>query len=123
MGYWLCAENDIEDLKVNSWCWGATVALIQQSDILEPDVELIGDRMVFAESESCAKLAHWLESDVLPELPNGSRVKLDGSVATIPEYDGTIHREDLAENYSVTKDWLIEFTSFLRTCGGFSTLG
>jgi hypothetical protein len=122
MGYWLLAENDIDDLRVNSWCWGATVPLIQRSNILEPGVEIFGDRMVFAQPDSCLELADWLEKNVLADLVHGSRIKLNGEVTTEPD-DNVIHRDDLDENYSVDREWLLRFVSFLRKCGGFNTLG
>ena len=122
MSYWLIAENDIEDLNVNVWRWGATMPLIQQSNILEPDVEIFGDRMVFAKMDSCIKLAKWLERNVLTDLREGSRIKQTGAITSEPD-DGTFHCDDLAENYSVEREWLLEFVSFLRECGGFYTLG
>ena len=122
MGYWLCAENDIEDLTVNSWRWGATVPLIQESNILEPDVEIFGDRMVFAKMDSCLKLADWFENNFLKDLDEGSRIGLDGKTTSEPD-DGTFHRDDLAKNYSADRDWLLQFVQFLRECGGFNTLG
>ena len=123
MSYWLCADaDDIEDLNVDSWRWGATIALIQQSDILEAGVEIFGDRMVFAKIDSCTKLANWFERHVLANLAHGSRIKLDGTITTEQD-DGTFHPGDLAENYGVDREWLLDFVSFLRQCGGFSTLG
>ena len=122
MGYWLCAESETEDIKVNSWCWGATVTLIKQSNILEPNVEIIGERMVFAKAASCVKLADWLEQNVLAKISDDSRIKMDGEITTEPD-DGTFHRADLAENYSVSKEWLLGFVAFLRSCGGFNTVG
>jgi hypothetical protein len=122
MSYWLCADNDVEDLKVNSWRWGTTMMLIQQSNLLEAGVEIFGDRIVISSAESCAKLADWFESHILPGMEQGSRVKLDGSITSEPD-DGTIHHDDLAETYSVDHEWLLEFVPFLRGCGGFRTIG
>lgn len=122
MSYWVCAENNDQDLNVNVWRWGATMTLIQQSNILEPGVEIFGERMVFAKEDSCINLANWLESHILPGLRHGSRIKLDGTVTSEPD-DGTFHRDDLADNYSVDREWLLEFLLFLRNCGGFHTLG
>src|SRR5262245_4999292 len=122
MSYWLCAENDIEDLNVNVWRWGATMGLIQQSSILESGVEIFGERMVFAKNDSCLELADWFEANVLSTLEDGSRRKMDGTVTSEPD-DGTFHRDDLAENYSVDREWLLNFVRFLRECGGFNTLG
>ena len=122
MSYWLRAENDIEDVNVNSWRWGATMALIQQSNILEPETEIFGDRMVFANKDSCIKLANWLEKYVVLNLAQGSRMKLDGKITSETD-DGTFHRDNLGENYCVEREWLVEFVLFLRECGGFSTLG
>jgi len=96
--------------------------LIQQSNILEPNVEIFGDRMVIANMDSCIKLADWLERNVLTVLTEGSRIKQTGAITSEPD-DGTFHRDDLAENYSVDREWLLEFVKFLRGCGGFSTLG
>jgi hypothetical protein len=122
VSYWLCADSDIEDLNVNSWPWGATMALIQQSNILKAGVEIYGDRMVFARMDSCARLADWFEGQVLSNLERGSRIMSDGTITTDPD-DGTFHREAIADNYSVDREWLLDFVSFLRQCGGFSTLG
>ncbi|MFO0979013.1 MAG: hypothetical protein U0996_21570, partial [Planctomycetaceae bacterium] len=122
VSYWLIAENDIEDLYVNVWRWGATMPLIHQSNILEPDVEVFGEQMVIAKMDSCIKLADWLELNILTNLPDGSRIKQSGMMTNEPD-DGTFHRDDLAENYSVDQEWLLEFISFLRECGGFYTLG
>jgi len=122
VSYWLIAENEIEDLNVNVWRWGATMPLIQQSNILEPDVEIIGDRMVIAKMDSCIKLANWLERDILTQLSDGTRIKQTGEITSEPD-DGTFHRDNLAENYSVDREWLRQFVFFLRECGGFYTLG
>lgn len=101
---------------------GAVMPLILQSEIFKPGVELFGDRMVFANAESCILLAQWLQSFILPNLASEDRIKLDGSITKNPD-GGTFHRADLAENYSVDREWLIEFISFLQRCGGFNTMG
>ncbi|MEX2213185.1 MAG: hypothetical protein WD768_03590 [Phycisphaeraceae bacterium] len=122
MSYWLLAEGDVDDLRVNSWRWGATVPLIQKSGVLEPGVEIFGQRVVVVRQESCQKLADWLEENVLADLPQGARIKLDGEVTSEPD-DHVFHRENLDQNYSVDREWLLEFVSFLRVSGGFNTMG
>ena len=123
MGYWLCATNDIEDIKVNVWYWGATVPLIHQSEIFEFGTEVFrGSVMVVAKRDGCVLLADWLEKNVLDSLPVGSRIMMSGEVTTEPN-DGTFHREDTAKNYSVDREWLLKFVTFLKECGGFYTLG
>ena len=122
VSYWLIAENDIDDLNVNVWRWGATMPLIQQSNILEPEVEIFGERTVDARMETCIKLADWLELNILTKLEVGSRIKQTGEITCKPD-DGTFYRDDLSENYSVDREWLLQFVAFLRECGGFYTLG
>jgi hypothetical protein len=122
MGYWLLPNNEVEDLEANAWQWGATMQLIVRSNFLEQGVEIFGDRMVFARPESCVKLADWLEENVVCDLQPDSRVTMSGEVVLEPD-DGTFHRDDLADNYSVDRKWLFRFISFLRGCGGFNTLG
>ncbi len=122
VSYWLIAENDIDDLNVNVGRWGATMPLIQQSNILEPEVEIFGERTVDARMETCIKLADWLELNILTKLDVDSRIKQTGKITCEPD-DGTFYRDDLSENYSVDRDWLLQFVAFLRECGGFYTLG
>lgn len=122
VSYWLIAENDIEDLNVNVWRWGATMTLIQQSSILEPEIEIFSERMIIAKAESCIKLADWLELNILANLPDASRIKQSGTIANEPD-DGTFYRDDLSENYSIDREWLLQFITFLRKCAGFYTLG
>ena len=124
MGYWLIANNDVDDLKVNSWHWGAIVPVVKESNTLESGVEVFdeSERFISAGASGCLRLADWLEDHLLTAMPAGTRLKLDGTITAEPD-DGEFHREDLSENYSVSRSWLLEFVTFLKCCGGFHTLG
>lgn len=105
-------------LNINWWNWRATVELLRGTTVQpEHGWDLVSDGIGQFTGEETAVLARFLETEVLPKMTPGSRVKLDGTITTEPD-DGTFHRVNLSENYSAHYSWLTQFVAFLRTCKG-----
>lgn len=111
-------------LFCNWWNWRPTLAIIERLIDVDPR-EL--ERMRFSggggrlsEVEASA-LALGLRAKVLPAVPEGGRLLLDGSATLVPD-DGTLDRVDLERNYSASRGWLEEFAAFCEQCSGFEVL-
>ena len=111
------------DLRVNSWNWKTTVAIIQSLDILEDEtIDLISSACLWGEiSKSEARIiADRIEADYLSRMPEGARVTIDLSI-TQEEDDGRLYvGEEIWKNYSATRKWLVEFCDYCRRTDGFS---
>ncbi len=117
--------NDEHYVAVNFWNWRPTLELIRSFNIIDDGrLELMGTQCVGAEVTKleATAIAHRLETDVLPSLPDDGRVLLDSSVTTEPD-DGTFYHDDEVEkNYSASRKWLLKFAEFCQLSDGFSVI-
>ncbi len=69
------------------------------------------------------RVADAIEAQVLPGLAAGARVLLDGSATPAPD-DFVMHTEpeSVWRNYSASREALVEFVQFCRSCSGFTVL-
>jgi hypothetical protein len=124
MGFWLLdLEDDALSLDVNAWNWRPTVELLRSFDLLAEDeiecMEFTGGGGKASREEARAIGERIMA--LIETLEGGHRVMLDGQVETTLD-DGTFHRDDLAMNYSASKEWLERFADFCAKCKGFRVI-
>jgi len=61
-----------------------------------------------------------IRDEILPKVGPGKRIYADGSITDAPD-DGTIYKDEDEQwkNYSVTYDWLKDFSEFCLKSKGF----
>jgi hypothetical protein len=61
-----------------------------------------------------------LSDSVMPKLAPNKRIFADGSITEAPD-DGTLHKDEDEQwkNYSVSHDWLKDFSEFCLRSKGF----
>ena len=114
--------NDEHFLIINFWNWRVIVEIIHSFEIIEPKrLELLHNMCSGGkiEDQEASQIGDLIDKQVLPILPDGSRIKLDLTITDEPD-DAEFHRgDDWPENYSCTKECLIEFSKFCSNCKGF----
>ena len=105
-------------LQVNVWNWGVLHHLVDQAELFSPEV-WVGARWgtSWLEAPDVATLADFLSRQVLPRLRPGERMYFDGQTTDVPD-DGTLYRDDLGKNYSLSREILAEIITFLEQAGG-----
>jgi hypothetical protein len=111
-----------DDVQVNGWNWRPTVNIFGK--VLGLDEEAMeklktGGIGASVSANQALQIAELLDS-YIESLPRGGRVRLDGSVAEEPpsyaiDFIGT-------SNYSASREWLVQFRVFCKTCGGFEVV-
>ena len=111
------------EFSANVWNWKAALEVIKSLDVISEgkvrqmaynamgikididDAHLIGQKII---------------EIVLPKLKPNKRIFADGSITDQPD-DGTIYRDDDEQwkNYSVSHDWLKDFSEFCMRSKGF----
>lgn len=111
------------EFSANVWNWKAALEIIRSLDIVGEnslrqmtynatgvkipmdDAHAIGDR---------------IRAEVLPKLAPGMRMFSDLSITDAPD-DKTLYRDgdEQWKNYSVTHDWLVDFSDFCLRSKGF----
>ena len=122
MGFMISAP-DGRTLRVNAWNWRPTLQLLADHGVLDGEtVELLGyNGATRVSAQQSERIARFLDAYVAA-LPIDSRVMLDGSVTAEPD-TGEFYRkaEEMHLNYSVQREWLVEFRDFCRSSeAGFS---
>lgn len=120
-----CGSGD-HSWAPNYWAWRPIVEVIQLLDILPAQTvenlhePFCGNGLTEAEAR---RVADAIEAHVLPGIALHERVLLDGSTTSAPD-DFVMHREpnSVWRNYSTSRDALVEFVQFCRTCAGFTVL-
>lgn len=105
-------------LSVNAWNWGVLHHLVEQAGVFSDEV-WVGARFgsSWLEAPEVATLANFLSRLILPRLRAGERMFLDGRTTDVPD-DGTFYRDDLAANYSLSREVLVGIIAFLEQAGG-----
>ena len=117
----LSSENF--EFSANVWSWKAALEIIKSLDIMsEGKIRQMGYSAtgVKVEVDDAHAIAEAIRSKVLPKLSSDGRIYADLRVTDEPD-DMTLHRDDDQQwkNYSVTRDWLKEFSEFCLRSKGF----
>jgi hypothetical protein len=117
----LGSENFV--FHANVWNWKAALELIRSFDIIDD-----GAMRQMSYNATGVKLsldqAHQIgtriRDEVLPKLAPNKRMYSDLSITDDPD-DMTLHRDDDEQwkNYSITHDWLKDFSEFCLRSKGF----
>ena len=108
----------------NYWTWRPIVEVIQLLNIVPKETaeNLHEPYCGYGLSEAEARqVADAIEARVLPGIAVDQRMLLDGS-ATSARDDLVMHYEPSStwRNYSTSRESLVEFVQFCRTCSGFT---
>ena len=111
------------EFNANVWNWKAILEVIKEMDVLsEGKVRQMGYNAmgVKVDVEDAHLIGSKLRDTVLPKLAPNKRMFADGSVTDDPD-DGTIYRDEDEQwkNYSVSHDWVKDFSDFCLRSKGF----
>ncbi len=111
------------EFNANVWNWKAALELIRSLDIMG-DGELrqmsYNATGVKITMEQAHEIGTRIRDEVLPKLAPNKRMYSDLSITDAPD-DMTLHRDgdEQWKNYSVSHDWLQEFSEFCLKSKGF----
>ena len=111
------------EFSTRVWNWKAAVEIIKRLDILsEGTIRQLGHNAigVAVASEDAHHIGREIRDRILPQLEPDKRMFADGTVTHEPD-DGTIHKDEDEQwkNYSVSYEWLKEFSDFCLRSKGF----
>jgi hypothetical protein len=110
------------EFTANVWNWKAALEIIKSLDIIsEGTVRQMGYNAtgMKIDIDDAHTIGTAIRDKILPRLPENGRMFADLRITNEPD-DMTLHRDDGEQwkNYSVTREWLNEFSEFcLRTKG------
>ena len=115
--------SDAFQFNANVWNWKAALEIVKNLDILsEGTIRQMGysGTGVRVEIEDAQAIGGAIRNSVLPKIPANGRMFGDLRVTDEPD-DMTLHRDDDDQwkNYSVTREWLDEFSQFCLQSKGF----
>ena len=111
------------ELNANVWNWKAAVEVIRSFDFVDEGAlrqmsyNATGVKVSLADAH---EIGSRIRDEVLPRLVPNKRIYADLTVTDDPD-DMTLHRDDDEQwkNYSVSHDWLKEFSEFCLRSKGF----
>lgn len=111
------------EMSANVWSWKPTLEIIKSFDVLsdgklrQMEYNATGVKI---EREDAHELGRLIQEKVLPKLEPNKRMYLDMSITDSPD-DGTFYRDsdEQWKNYSVSYNWLKEFSEFCLRSKGF----
>lgn len=111
------------EFSANVWSWKAAVELIRSLDVVsEGAVRQMSYNAtgVKIEMDNAHEIGARIRDEVLPKVPESGRMYSNLSVTDTPD-DMTLHRDSDEEwkNYSVSHEWLKEFSEFCLKSKGF----
>ena len=111
------------EFNANVWNWKAILEVIKDMDVLsEGKVRQMGYNAmgVKIDIEDAHLIGSKLRDDVLPKLAPNKRMFADGTITDDPD-DGTIYKDEDEQwrNYSVSHDWVKDFSEFCLRSKGF----
>ena len=117
----LGAENF--EFTANVWNWKAALEIIRELDVIPENrvrqlsYNAMGTKMSLEEAHL---MGEKIRDEILPKVAPGHRMYSDGSVTHAPD-DGTFYKDDDEQwkNYSVSHEWLKEFSDFCLKSKGF----
>jgi len=111
------------EFRANVWNWKPTLEIIKSFDIVdEGKLRQMSYNATGAQfsDEEAQTIGEKIRDEILPKLEPNKRMFGDLSVTDAPD-DGTFHSEGKEEwkNYSVSYDWLKDFSEFCLKSEGF----
>ena len=111
------------EFHANVWTWKAGLEIIKSLDIVsEGKVRQMSYNAtgVKVETSDAHAIGEAIRSKILPKVPENGRMFADLRITDEPD-DMTLHRDDDEQwkNYSVTREWLSEFSDFCLRSKGF----
>jgi len=111
------------EFNANVWNWKAVLEVIKGLDILsEGKVRQMGYNAmgVKLDLEDARLIGEKIRDEILPKLEPSKRIYADGTITDEPD-DGTIYKDEDEQwkNYSVSYDWLKDFSDFCLRSKGF----
>jgi len=111
------------EFSANVWNWKAALEVIKSLDIISEGAlrqMTYNATGVKVEMDDAHEIGSRIRDEFLPRLAPGQRMYSDLSITSEAD-DMTLHREGGEEwkNYSVTHDWLKEFSDFCLKSKGF----
>jgi hypothetical protein len=111
------------EFSANVWNWKAILEVIKDLDVFsEGKVRQMGYNAmgVKIDMEDAHLIGAKLRDQVLPKLAPNKRMFADGTVTDEPD-DGTIYKDEDEQwkNYSVSHDWVKDFSDFCLRSKGF----
>ena len=111
------------EFNANVWSWKAALEIIKSLDIVsEGKIRQMGYNATGAkvEIDDAHAIREAIRHKILPKLSEQSRMFADLRITEEPD-DMTLHRDDDEQwkNYSVTREWLSEFSEFCLQSKGF----
>lgn len=111
------------EFSANVWNWKAALEIIKSLDIVsdgkvrQMGYNATGMKVDVADAHAIGEA---IRGKLLPKIPEGGRMFADLRVTDEPD-DMTLHRDDDEQwkNYSVSKQWLGEFSDFCLRSKGF----
>ena len=117
----LGAENF--EFTANVWNWKAALEIIKDLDIIsENHVRQLGYNAMGVKMnvDEAHMIGQKIRDEILPKVGPGKRIYADGTITDQPD-DGTFYKDDDEQwkNYSVSHDWLKDFSDFCLRSKGF----
>lgn len=111
------------EFSANVWNWKAALEIIKSLDIMsegkirQMSYNALGTKV---DIDDARTIGEAIRDKVLPKIPENGRMFGDLRVTDEPD-DMTLHRDDDEQwkNYSVTRDWLSDFSEFCLRSKGF----
>ena len=111
------------ELRANVWSWKPTLEIIKSFDVLsdgklrQMEYNATGVKI---EKEEAQLIGEKVRDKILPQLEPNKRMFMDLTVTDKPD-DGTLYKDsdDQWKNYSVSYDWMKEFSEFCLSSKGF----
>lgn len=115
--------SDAFQFNANVWTWKAALEIVKNLDIVsEGKIRQMGYSAtgVKVDMEDAHAIGGAIVNSVLPKIPANGRMFGDLRVTDEPD-DMTLHRDDDDQwkNFSVTREWLEEFSHFCLQSKGF----
>ena len=111
------------EFNANVWTWKAALEIIKSLDIVsEGKIRQMGYNAtgVKVDIDDAHAIGGAIRDTILPKVSENARMFADLRITDEPD-DMTLHRDDDEQwkNYSVTRDWLKEFSEFCLRSKGF----
>ena len=111
------------EFSANVWNWKAILEVIKDLDVFsEGKVRQMGYNAMGVKvgMEDAHLIGAKLRDQILPKLAPDKRMFADGTVTDEPD-DGTIYKDEDEQwkNYSVSHDWVKDFSDFCLRSKGF----
>ena len=111
------------EFSSNVWHWKAALEIIKSLDIFSENkirqmsYNAMGTKV---DVDDARTIGEAIRDKILPKIPENGRMFGDLRVTDEPD-DMTLHRDDDEQwkNYSVTRDWLSDFSEFCLRSKGF----